>query len=152
MQSNLKFAAVALLFLLASAPGHAQRPAAAAPTVADVILTPTCGCCGKWTQHLEAAGFSVKRQVLADIDSVPARKRVPLSLRSCHTAVIGGYLVEGHVPADVIRKMLKEKPAIAGIAVPGMPIGSPGMEGPNPRPYSIIAFKVDGSTSEFARR
>lgn len=134
----------------------AKKPAAAAnaakPVNATVYLTPTCGCCGKWVEHLQAANFAVKKEVTAELDAVPARSRVPVQLRSCHTAVIGEYLVEGHVPADVIQKMLKERPKIAGIAVPGMPTGSPGMEGPNPRPYSIVAFRADGTTFEFARR
>jgi hypothetical protein len=102
--------------------------------------------------HLTAAGFTVKKTVTPDIDSIPARQRVPQNLRSCHTAVVGRYLVEGHIPADVVQKLLKERPDVEGIAVPGMPIGSPGMEGPNPQPYSIVAFKKDGSTYEFARR
>jgi hypothetical protein len=148
---------VALLVLLsASMPLAAQtskKPAAQAKAVeATVYLTPTCGCCGKWVEHLQAAHFSVKREVTTELEAVPARARVPKHLRSCHTAVIGPYLVEGHVPVDVVQKMLKEQPKIAGIAVPGMPIGSPGMEGPNPRPYSIVAFKADGTTYEFARR
>jgi len=124
------------------------------PSVVDakVFLTPTCGCCGKWADHMKAAKFNVAREVTADLDAVPARQRVPQQLRSCHTAVIGPYVVEGHVPADVIRQLLKERPKIAGIAVPGMPMGSPGMEGPNPRPYSIVAFRADGTSYEFARR
>ena len=77
---------------------------------------------------------------------------MPESLRSCHTALIGGYVIEGHIPADVIRKLLKEQPKVVGIAAPGMPMGSPGMEGPNPQPYTIVAFKADGTTYEFARR
>lgn len=101
---------------------------------------------------MEAAGFTVTREVTSQLDAVPERQRVPAVLRTCHTAVVGKYLVEGHVPADVIKKMLKEAPKIAGIAVPGMPIGSPGMEGPNPRSYSILAFNADGTTSEFARK
>lgn len=117
-----------------------------------VYLTPTCGCCGKWVEHLTAAGFKVTREVTTNLDGVAERQRVPEQLRTCHTAVLGSYLVEGHVPADVVQKLLKEKPKIAGIAVPGMPIGSPGMEGPNPRPYSVIAFTADGATSEFARK
>lgn len=128
-----------------------QKKPAALPAV-KVSLRPTCGCCGKWVEHLEAAGFKVTKNVTADLESVPERKKVPAALQTCHTAVIGPYLVEGHVPVDLIQKMLKEQPKIAGIAVPGMPIGSPGMEGPNPRPYSIVAFKADGSTYEFARR
>jgi hypothetical protein len=125
-----------------------------APSVvaAKVFLTPTCGCCGKWADHMKAAKFDVTREVTTDLDAVPARQRVPRQLRSCHTAVIGPYVVEGHVPADVIRQLLKDRPKIAGIAVPGMPMGSPGMEGPNPRPYSIVAFRADGTSYEFARR
>jgi hypothetical protein len=86
-----------------------------------------------------------------NLDAVPERKRVPESLRSCHTAVVGGYLVEGHVPAAVIQKLLREKPKVAGIAVPGMPAGSPGMESPNPEAYDVIAFDAAGKTSVFAR-
>jgi hypothetical protein len=86
-----------------------------------------------------------------NLDAVAERKRVPESLRSCHTAVVGGYLVEGHVPAAVIKKLLQEKPKIAGIAVPGMPAGSPGMESPNPEAYDVIAFDAAGKTSVFAR-
>jgi hypothetical protein len=147
----------ALLLVLGSqlhAPVIAQKKAPAAKLEAKVHLTPTCGCCSKWTEHLQAAGFTVSRDVIsqAQLDAIPERQRVPTALRSCHTAVIGKYVVEGHVPEDVIKKMLKESPKIVGIAVPGMPIGSPGMEGPNPRSYSIVAFNADGSTYEFARK
>ena len=147
--------AILLIVLAASAAVGAQgrpRQKTAPPLEADVYLTPTCGCCGKWVQHLEAAKFIVKRTVTPELDAVPARRRVPETLRSCHTAVVGKYLVEGHVPVDLVERLLKERPAIAGIAVPGMPIGSPGMEGPNPQPYSIVAFRADGTTYEFARR
>ena len=145
-----------LLFLSGQlqVPVAAQKKTPAAKPEAKVYLTPTCGCCSKWTEHLQAAGFTVSRDVISQIqlDAVPERQRVPTKLRSCHTAVIGKYVVEGHVPEDVIKKMLKESPKIVGIAVPGMPIGSPGMEGPNPRSYSIVAFNADGSTFEFARK
>jgi len=160
MRRTYAFTAFAALLLGITSPGSlaAQKPAAAKPAAAaqkldaKVYLSPTCGCCAKWTDHLKDAGFTVTREVTAELDSVPERKRVPSTVRSCHTAVIGKYLVEGHVPADVIKQLLKESPQIAGIAVPGMPMGSPGMEGPNPRSYSIVAFKADGSTYEFARR
>jgi len=161
LHSRITRCVVLLLALSATAPLVAQAPQAAKKppaltkskaVAATVYLTPTCGCCGKWVEHLEAASFTVKREVTRDLEAVPARTRVPSQLRSCHTAVIGDYLVEGHVPVDVIQKMLKERPKIAGIAVPGMPTGSPGMEGPNPRPYSIVAFRADGTTYEFARR
>jgi hypothetical protein len=122
------------------------------PVAAKVYLSPTCGCCGKWADHMKAAGFAVTREVTAELDSVPARTRVPERLRSCHTAVIENYLVEGHIPADVVRQLLKERPRIVGIAAPGMPLGSPGMESPNPQPYVIVAFRADGTGYEFARR
>jgi hypothetical protein len=131
---------------------HAQSKAKPAPVEATVYLSPTCGCCGKWADHMKAAGFAVTREVTSQLDSVPARRRVPLTLRSCHTAVIGNYLIEGHVPVDLVQKLLKERPKIAGIAVPGMPAGSPGMESNYPVPYSIVAFRADGTTYEFARR
>lgn len=147
------FAAVAAT-LLPGALLAQQKPKAPAPKPVEVTvhLTPTCGCCGFWADHLKAAGFSVKREVTTELEAVPVRQKVPARLRTCHTATIGKYVVEGHVPADVIKQLLKEAPNVVGIAVPGMPMGSPGMEGPSPRPYSIIAFKADGSTFEFARR
>jgi hypothetical protein len=86
------------------------------------------------------------------ITEAPPRKRVPQSLGSCHTATLDGYIVEGHVPADVIRQLLKERPKVDGIAVPGMPAGSPGMESPNPQPYAVVAFDATGKTSVFAKR
>lgn len=88
---------------------------------------------------------------MPNLEAVPARQGVPARLRSCHTALVGGYLVEGHVPAAVIHRLLKERPKIAGIAVPGMPAGSPGMESPTPEPYEIIAFDASGKTSVYAR-
>ncbi|HXW07509.1 MAG TPA: DUF411 domain-containing protein [Vicinamibacterales bacterium] len=143
----------ACLLALASLGVGAQagKPAAKPPTAA-VYLSPTCGCCSKWVEHLKAAGFAVTSTVTPDLESVPARLRVPERLKSCHTAVVGSYLVEGHIPADVVQRLLRERPAIEGIAVPGMPIGSPGMEGPNPQPYIIVAFRKDGTVYEFARR
>jgi hypothetical protein len=155
MRRTYTITAFAALLLAITAPGYLaaqKKPAAAQKLDAKVYLTPTCGCCSKWTDHLKEAGFTVTREVTAQLDAVPERQRVPAKVRTCHTAVVGKYLVEGHVPADVVKQMLKEAPEIVGIAVPGMPIGSPGMEGPNPRSYSILAFKADGSTYEYARR
>jgi hypothetical protein len=144
--------AAALALACATSGLEAQGKQKPAPVDAKVYLSPTCGCCGKWADHIKGAGFNVTREVTAQLDAVPARQRVPERLRSCHTAVVGNYLVEGHVPADVIRKLVRERPRIAGIAVPGMPVGSPGMEGPYVESYSIVAFKADGTTYEFARR
>jgi hypothetical protein len=149
---------VLLALVILAAPGRVvaqqktQKKPAPKPVTAHVYMSPTCGCCGLWADHMKAAGFSVTREVTPDLDAVPPRKRVPEELRSCHTAVVGKYLVEGHVPADVIRTLLRDAPAVAGIAVPGMPIGSPGMEGPGARPYAIVAFRANGTTYEFARR
>ena len=154
---HLKTAGVAALILFSTGGIHAQnkpaKPAAAQKMTAKVVSSPTCGCCGLWVKHLEAAGFAVERELREDLEAAPVRAKVPSHLKSCHTAQVGKYIVEGHVPADLIQKLVKEQPAgVVGIAVPGMPIGSPGMEGPNPRPYSIVAFKADGTTYEFARR
>ena len=143
------------LLMLTTAPGivgQTQKKPAAPVADGKVWLTPTCGCCGKWVDHMHASGFKLTREVTTELDAVPERKRVPEPLRSCHTALIGRYLVEGHVPADLVRQLLKEQPKIAGIATPGMPVGSPGMEGPGARSYSIVAFRADGTTYEFARR
>jgi hypothetical protein len=150
---------IALVVALGVSSGlQAQKPAAsksaAKPAAVDakVFLTPTCGCCSKWADHMKAAGFDMQREVTTELEKVPARQRVPEKLRSCHTAVVGKYVIEGHVPADVVQKLLKEAPAVVGLSVPNMPVGSPGMEGPNPQPYPIVAFKADGSVYEYARR
>jgi hypothetical protein len=150
-RTALHLMTAAILVCLAG-PAQAQSTKKAGPIAARVYLSPTCGCCGKWADHMKAAGFAVTREVTAELDSVPARMRVPERLRSCHTAVIDSYLVEGHIPADLVTKLLRERPKIAGIAAPGMPLGSPGMESPNPQPYVIVAFRADGSVYEFARR
>jgi len=104
--------------------------------------------------HLQANGFSVKLNDVSDsqLDALKAKHGVPRSLQSCHTGLVGGYVIEGHVPADLIFRLLKEKPAVAGLAVPGMPLGSPGMEAPNPEPYDIFAFERDGRARVYARR
>src|SRR5690554_1055230 len=117
-----------------------------------VYKSPTCGCCSKWVDHLEANGYSVETQDMNNVMPMKQRLGLPAQLASCHTAVVGGYVVEGHVPSDVIDKLLEEKPEIVGIAVPGMPIGSPGMEGPNPESYDILAFTKDGNQSVYASR
>jgi hypothetical protein len=156
MTLRQRLAWIFLSLVLAGLPAHADqtqtKPAQPAATDARVFLTPTCGCCRLWTDHMAAAKFNVTRDVMPDLQAVPHRKRVPSHLQACHTALVGDYIVEGHVPADVVRQMLKDKPKIAGISVPGMPIGSPGMEGAYVQSYSIIAFRSDGTTYEFARR
>ncbi len=125
------------------------RPLAAAgaqhPMIA-VTKSASCGCCGAWVDHLRANGFAVTVRDVVDVTSEKRRLGVPEGLESCHTAVVGGYVVEGHVPAKEILRLLLERPAVVGIAVPGMPIGSPGMEGRNPEPYNVSIWRRDGTT------
>ena len=116
-----------------------------------VYKSPTCRCCELWIDHAEAAGFTVVAEDVIDLRPVKAENGITPELASCHTAIVGGYVIEGHVPADVIARLLEEGPDIRGLAAPGMPIGSPGMEGGTPVPYDVIAFDRDGNTSVYAR-
>jgi len=111
---------------------------------------PSCGCCGGWVEHLRRNGFVATVVETLAVQSIKAERRVPAELASCHTAEIAGYTIEGHVPADAINKLLAEKPAARGLAVPGMPIGSPGMEGGTPEVYDVMLFG-DSATKPFAR-
>ena len=133
-----------------------QRGAAqAAPSATRVIKVykdANCGCCKEWVKHLEQNGFTVETMDMPDLSSVKTKYGVASELRACHTAVIGDYVVEGHVPADLIVKMLDEKPAIAGLAVPGMPAGSPGMEGATKERYDVLTFDRAGRTTVYAQR
>jgi len=116
-----------------------------------VYKSPTCGCCSKWVAHLEANGFEVKTVDQPDVSPMKRKVGLPPALASCHTAIVDGYVVEGHVPAETVKKMLRERPDIAGIAVPGMPIGSPGMEqGDHVDSYDVVGFDRDGNTSVYA--
>lgn len=118
-----------------------------------VYKTPTCGCCSDWVEHLEGAGLEVSVVHVDSTQAVRAQAGVPNALGSCHTAVVGDYFVEGHVPADLIQNLIESKPDnLLGIAVPGMPIGSPGMEGPNPVRYDVLAYDKDGRTFVYATR
>lgn len=129
---------------------------AASPVFAtddEVVMykDPNCGCCAKWAEHMRANGFAVKEVPSARMDLVKRDAGVPQALGSCHTAKIGGYVVEGHVPAADVRRMLDDKPAIAGLSAPGMPLGSPGMEGPYPAErYDVVSFDAKGETEVFA--
>jgi hypothetical protein len=104
---------------------------------------PGCGCCSGWVRHLQKAGFAANVLETRDIDGVKARLGVPDDLAACHTAELAGYVIEGHVPAAALRRLLSERPKATGLAVPGMPIGSPGMEGGTPEKYSVILFGPD---------
>jgi hypothetical protein len=116
-----------------------------------VYKTPTCGCCGAWVQHLTDAGLNARTVNQNDLTKTREKLGAPADLRSCHIAVADGYVVEGHVPADAITKLLTERPDAVGIFVPGMPLGSPGMEGPyGSQAYNVILLRRDGSREIFA--
>lgn len=120
-------------------------------SVLTVYKTPSCGCCNAWVEHVKGAGFDVRAIEVADTGPIATQYAVPRALRSCHTAIVGGYAIEGHVPAREIRRLLEERPDVAGLAVPGMPIGSPGMEmGDRRDRYQVIAFDRNGRARVFA--
>ena len=146
----LAFAAAVIVS--AAAVQRTDKPAASPAQPITVWRTASCGCCGKWVDHLKAAGFEPTVHIVQSTDESPAAKNVPASLRSCHSATLEGYNIEGHVPADVIKQLLRDRPKVAGIALPGMPPGSPGMESPNPVTYDVIAYDETGKTSVFATR
>jgi hypothetical protein len=171
MNMALKIVALALTMILVAcardpAPDTGDKAAtqpapagfAAAPQGADVNLplvvvykSPTCGCCEKWIGHMQGAGFAVEVHNLDDLGAIRDEVGVPVGQGSCHTAKVGDYFVEGHVPADDVKRLLAEKPDARGLAVPGMPQGSPGMEqGNTPQPYDVLLVAKDGSTSVYA--
>ncbi|MBD2231324.1 DUF411 domain-containing protein [Phormidium tenue] len=133
---------------------------AQAATEITVYRSPTCNCCGHWVEHMQAAGFDVRDVVTDDMDAIKDQYGVPEALASCHTAIVEGYVIEGHVPASDVQRLLSERPAILGIAAPGMPVGSPGMEtGDGPSgpvsdhrvdPYTVVSFTQSGETATFA--
>ena len=139
------------LALLGAASLGASLPAAA-DTLPEVMVhrDPSCGCCGAWVEHLKRTGFPVKIAETRDLDAVKQRLGVPADLISCHTAEVGGYVIEGHVPAGAIQRLLAQKPQATGLAVAGMPIGSPGMEGEPPDTYEVVLFGPQGRRT-FAR-
>ena len=160
--STILLSTFALVFTVAGASAartdsemaRAAASPVAAKTVIQVYKSPTCGCCKAWVDHVRANGFQAEVIDVSD-EELQARKAklgVGPRLASCHTAIVNGYVVEGHVPAADIQRMLKEKPAIIGIAAPGMPVGSPGMEVPGGRKdkYDVVAFSKGGATRVFA--
>lgn len=137
----------ALLLNIAAPSGWA----ASDTLVVDVYKSPTCGCCSKWIDHLKANGFTVRGHDTNDLVSHKTRLGVPDGYGSCHTAQVGGYLIEGHVPADDIKRLLKEKPRARGLVVPAMPMGSPGMEaGAHKDAYDVFLVNRDGSTQTYS--
>lgn len=133
----------------------AAPPAAPAKPRVDVWKTPTCGCCKDWVSHLEGNGFDVTVHHVSDAAKRDQRARLGLAEQygSCHTALVNGYVVEGHVPARDIHRLLKERPRAVGISVPGMPVGSPGMDGPEyggrKDPYAVLLVQRNGSASVY---
>ncbi|HET8693202.1 MAG TPA: DUF411 domain-containing protein [Aquabacterium sp.] len=138
----LLFAVLAASFQIAQA-GTAH--------VVDVFKNPYCGCCEKWVEHLRHGGFDVRVHEVEDTAQVRKQLDMPNQLASCHTAKIGEYVIEGHVPASDIVRLIKSGESAKGLAVPGMVMGSPGMEGPNAVPYDAILLKNDGSAEVYAR-
>ncbi|RYF17411.1 MAG: DUF411 domain-containing protein [Comamonadaceae bacterium] len=143
-----------LLLATAALPFAALAQKTAAPRVlVEVWKDPNCGCCGDWVKHLQDQGFATRLNDTGN-NAMRAKLGIPANLGSCHTALVGGYAVEGHVPAREIRRLLREKPQAVGLTVPGMPVGSPGMDGPaygNRRdPYDVLLVLKDGSTRVFA--
>jgi hypothetical protein len=145
MKFRLIFSAAGLLLATSfSALAQSSSPV-------EVFKSPYCGCCGKWVEHLRQAGFEVKVWDAADVPAARKKLSMPDRLSSCHTAKVAGYVVEGHVPARDIQRLLADKPKALGLAVPSMPPGSPGMENPRPIAYETLLVQADGSTSVYAR-
>jgi hypothetical protein len=133
---------------LAAAVAAAQRPQ---PPTVEVYKDPSCGCCALWVKHLEANGFATRVKDVEDIAAFKTQHGVPAKARSCHTGVVNGYVIEGHVPAADVKRLLKERPAVSGLAVPGMPVGSPGMEvGNTVQPYDVLTFDKQGQMRVYA--
>ncbi len=147
--SRRRFNLAGLAAVLAPAWAAAQAPS----VHVEVWKSPTCGCCKDWITHMEKSGF---RFTVHEVGNTAMRQRmkIPMALGSCHTAVIGRYAIEGHVPARDVQRLLKEKPDAIGLTVPGMPVGSPGMDGPEyggrKDPYDVLLIAMDGSTRVFS--
>ena len=119
--------------------------------IINVFKSPWCGCCGSWVNHLKANGFETRVTEMEDVNPIKNQYKIPENLRSCHTALMDGYVVEGHVPSDDIQRLILERPDARGLSVPGMPIGSPGMDqGPQKDPFYVVLFK-DGLAEIFSR-
>lgn len=152
MQPRRRRISLALALLpaaLAPALARAQRAA-----VVEVYKSPTCGCCNDWIRHLRASGFEVRATDVPDSRFMRAKFGMPARYASCHTAVVDGYVIEGHVPAREIQRLLRERPAALGLSVPDMPVGSPGMDGPQyggqRDPYDVLLVRRDGGASVYA--
>jgi hypothetical protein len=145
---RLMFAGFAALAFVVTAAGAIAQ----GPTTIAVVRDPGCGCCMKWVAHLRSAGFKATVTESSEMAAFKDSKGIPMGARSCHTGVVGGYVIEGHVPVEDIRRLLKDRPNVVGLAVPGMPSGSPGMEVPSGKvdAYNVVAFDKAGKTSVFS--
>ncbi len=127
-----------------------QTPLKSTALNATVYRSPDCNCCGGWIDHLKAQGFKITDFSVPDIETVKQKYNVPDNLSSCHTAIVNGYVIEGHVPADDIKRLLQEKPNVTGLSVPQMPVGTPGMEmGDRKDPFSVFSFDSNNSVAVF---
>jgi hypothetical protein len=138
-----------LLHIALASPLGAPLVASAAAPVIEIYKSAYCGCCTAWVDHLKANGFSVKVQNVANPTDYREKFGMPNELGSCHTGMVQGYAIEGHVPASEIKRLLAEKPKAKGLAVPAMPMGSPGMEGPRSDPYDVLLVQSNGRTSTY---
>lgn len=152
---TLQFRRITVLFLAGSlllALLQLSLPALAAEKQIEVYKSPTCGCCVAWVEHMREAGFAVEVHDVKDLAPIKERHGITPDLASCHTAVLGDYVIEGHVPAEDVARLLEAAPQAQGLAVPGMPLGSPGMEqGDRSQPYDVIVFTEGGRQAVFAR-
>ena len=152
MQESFMVGRRRMLTMLAAAPLAlaATRALPAAPA-ASVFKLSECGCCDLWAEHMRRNGFAVSVLAVPNLTPVRAKYGIPNIFGTCHTTLVEGYAIEGHVPAADIKRLLRSKPRIAGLAVPGMPAGSPGMQGPRSDPYEVLAFDRNGATQVYAR-
>lgn len=146
---KLVFGALAATLCIAVA---ASAPSRGQTATMTVYKSPTCGCCTKWVDHVRQSGFRVTVHDQDDLSETKVNLGVPRELQSCHTAVVGRYVIEGHVPADLIQRLLRERPNVLGLAVPGMPEGSPGMEGSRKDRYDVLTVDRSGKTTVYATR
>jgi len=149
------FGVLALLWLTACAAANPNEPAASASSdkpIVTIYKSPTCGCCSDWVAYLADNGYSVLTEYVDDMTPIKQRYQVPADLQSCHTAVVDGYVIEGHVPVADMERLLSERPDVVGIAVPGMPLGSPGMEtaGAAAQPFDVLTFDTAGNVEVYA--
>jgi hypothetical protein len=160
--SHVRNAATAIAILVVAGCGQSQTPSTTMNPLASAIAaempqlvvykSASCGCCKVWVEHMRQHGFVAKVNDVENMSPIKERVGIPYSMGSCHTAELGGYFIEGHVPAEQVLRLLKEKPKAKGLTVPGMPIGSPGMEqGDTVQPYEVHLVHPDGTTSVYAK-